>query len=111
MKIYREFHGQIPLNLIGKRLREIVRLEKVTFKIMTGYGASSGQSLSKSAAINSLTKMVKEGLIGGFLPGEARDKVFASSSIMVKMKQQFEQEIKHDPDYGNDGIIFIFIKK
>ena len=111
MKIYREFHGQVPQNLIGKRLREIVKVEKATFKIMTGYGASSGQALSKSAAINSLTKMVKEGLIAGFLPGEARDKVFPSTSIMVKMKQQFEQEIKNDPDYGNDGIIFILIKK
>lgn len=109
MKTNSQFHGNIPSHLIGKHLREIVKTEKSHFKILTGYGSSSGQSLSKNAAIRSLSKMVKEGLIDGFLPGEAKMKIYPSTSILTQMKIRFESVIKADVDYGNDGIIFIFV--
>lgn len=111
MKTNTQFHGNIPPHLIGKHLREIVKTETSHFKILTGYGSTSGQSLSKNAAISSLSKMVKEGLIECFLPGEAKTKLYPSTSIITQMKFQFESVIKTDVDYGNEGIIFIFIHK
>jgi len=111
MKTYKEFHGQVPINYIGQRLREIAKIEKTSFKIMTGYGSTSGISQSKSASIKSLSKMKKEGVIVGFLPGEVKNMVLRSSSPNHESKIMFEKSIKTDPDYGNDGIIFVFVKK
>ena len=45
MNLYTEFHGSIPQKDIGKRLREIVKKETKYFKIMTGYGSTTGLSL------------------------------------------------------------------
>lgn len=109
MKVYNEFHGEIFINNIGKRLREIARIEK-SFKIMTGYGSSSGESKSKNAAIKSLSKMKNEKLIKGFFPGEVKNQLLDSSSKYYEDKQNFSHLVRDDNDYGNDGIIFIFVK-
>ena len=109
MKLYTEFHGNIEIKNIGKRLREISKIEK-SFKIMTGYGSTNGVSLSKTAAIKSLNKMKKEGVIKGFFPGEVKNLLINETSNYYSDKQNFSQIVKNDPDYGNDGIIFIFVK-
>lgn len=109
MKTYTEFHGEIPITDIGKRLREIVKQEKTSFKILTGYGSTSNTSKSKQAAIKSLRKMKSEGLIKGFLPGEVKTKLLKQSDYFYEDKLKFVSELKNDPDYGNDGIIFIFL--
>lgn len=109
MKTYTEFHGDTPISDIGKRLREIVKLEKKSFKILTGYGSTSGVSQSKQAAIKSLTKMKKDGIIKGFLLGELKHKLIDNASLYNDDKQKYGPLIKNDPDYGNDGIIFVFV--
>ena len=109
MKTYREFHGEIPITDIGKRLREIVGFEKQSFKILTGYGSTSNYSKSKEAAIKSLKKIKKEELIKGFLPGEIKTKLLTSNDYFYEDKQKYQDIIKNDPDYGNDGIIFIIV--
>ena len=76
MTTYKEFHGEVPITDIGKRLREIVKAEKTSFKILTGYGSTSNSSKSKNAAIKSLSKLKNEELIKGFLPGEVKNKLF-----------------------------------
>lgn len=60
MRTYDEFHGRVPQKDIGKHLREIVKVEKKSFKIVTGYGSSSLRSQSKHAALSSLRRMVEE---------------------------------------------------
>ena len=109
MKLYTEFHGNIEIKNIGKRLREIIKIEK-SFKIMTGYVSTNGVSLSKTAAIKSLNKMKKEGVIKGFFPGDVKNLLINETSNYYSDKQNFSQIVKNDPDYGNDGIIFIFVK-
>lgn len=109
MKVYAEFHGNIPTKDIGKRLREIVKIEKKDFKIMTGYGSSTGLCASKQAALKSLSKMKKEGLIKDFLPGEIKYQVLNSTSQFYNAKIEYSNQIKNDPDFGNEGIVFIFI--
>lgn len=109
MKTYTEFHGKIPIKDIGKRLRDIVRTTKTSFKILTGYGSTGTASKSKFVAITSLNKMKKEGLIKGFLPGEVLTKLLTSNDPYYEDKQRYQSIIKNDPDYGNDGIIFIFV--
>lgn len=109
MKTYHEFHGNIPSNEIGKKLREILKLEKKSFKIMTGYGSSSGTSKSKIAAIKSLASMKRDGLIQGFFPGEVKHQVLSVASPYHDSKIKFENIVKQDSDYGNDGIIFVFV--
>ena len=109
MKTFREFHGETPITWIGKRLREIVRAEKKSFKILTGYGSTSNSSKSKQAAIKSLSKMKSEGLIKGFLPGEVKTILLTEKDYFYEDKLKFGSELKNDPDYGNDGIIFIFV--
>ena len=109
MKTYTEFHGGIEVKNIGKRLREICKKEKM-FKIMTGYGSSSGVSLSKNSAIKSLSKMKKEGIIKGFFPGEVKNILLDEKSIYYEDKLIFSNHVKNDNDYGNDGIIFVFVK-
>ena len=70
----------------------------------------NGVSLSKNAAIKSLNKMKKEGVIKGFFPGEVKNLLLNETSNYYSDKQIFSQIVKNDPDYGNDGIIFIFVK-
>ena len=109
MKTYNEFHGEIPISDIGKYLREIVKKEKTSFKILTGYGSTSNISKSKQAAIKSLTKMKNEGLIKAFLPGDVLTKLLTEKDNYYYDKMKYKDLIKSDPDYGNDGIIFIFM--
>lgn len=109
MKTYREFHGETLITDIGKRLREIVKQEKTSFKILTGYGSTSTYSKSKQAAIKSLRKMKSEGLIKGFLPGEVKTKLLKQDDYFYEDKLKFGNDLRNDPDYGNDGIIFIFV--
>lgn len=109
MKTYREFHGEIPISDIGKRLREIAKRDNTSFKILTGYGSTSQVSKSKQAAIKSLNKMKKEGLIKGYLPGEIKYKILTQKDCYYEDKITFQDLIKNDPDYGNDGIIFVIM--
>ena len=109
MKTYKEFHGEIPISDIGKRLREIARIEKTSFKILTGYGSTTQVSKSKQAAIKSLNKMRKEGLIKGYFPGEIKFKILTPNDCYYDDKIAFQDLIKNDSDYGNDGIIFVFV--
>ena len=66
-------------------------------------------SKSKDAAIKSLTKIKKEGLIKGFIPGEALTKLLKENDTYYEDKSKYKDIIKNDPDWGNDGIIFIFV--
>lgn len=109
MKIYTEFHGQIDSKDIGKKLRELVKKEKQTFKILTGYGSTSNISKSKSAAIQSLKKMKKGGLIKGFIPGEIKFQVLSENSPFYEDKIKYQNILKNDIDYGNEGIIYVIL--
>ena len=109
MKIYREFHGETPINDIGKRLREIAKSEKKSFKILTGYGSTSMISKSKCASIKSLSKMKREGLIKGFLPGDVKTKLLTEKDYFYDDKLKYGNALKNDSDYGNDGIIFVIL--
>lgn len=110
MRTYKQFHGDILISEIGKELREIVKSEKSAFKILTGYGSSSGVSNSKHAALKSLKSMKKQGLIKGYCPGEVKNQLLTQTSPFLETKSLYESVLKSDPDFGNDGIIFIFIK-
>ena len=109
MKTYTEFHGETKITDIGKRLREIVKIERYSFKILTGYGSTSLISKSKLSAIKSLTKMKKEGLIKGFLPGDIKHKLLTADDFFYGDKLKYQDKIKNDTDFGNDGIIFVFM--
>ncbi len=108
LRTYDEFHGEIRINDIGKKLRRIVENEKGHFKILTGYGSSTGVSKSKIAALKSLSKMKKEGKIKGYLPGDILTSC-RIDSIYNEDKIKYYTYIKNDVDFGNDGIIFVFI--
>lgn len=54
--------------------------------------------------------MQKEGLIKGYLPGEVKNTLVTETSDLYENKNNFSKIIKDDPDYRNDGIIFIFVK-
>lgn len=110
MKVYREFHGDIRKEDIGKVLRDIVKKEKENFKILTGYGSTSTVSVSKIYALKSLKKMKKEGLIKGYLPGEVKYSSLTEKSDLYENKMRFSKFIKNDCDFGNEGIVYIFIK-
>ena len=109
MRMYDEFHGELEITNIGKRLRQIVKTEKASFKIMTGYGSTGITSKSKQATIKSLNKMKSEGLIKGFIPGEVKYQALKETEMFYYDKIQYQSIIKNDSDYGNEGIIFIFI--
>lgn len=110
MKTYKEFHGDINISDIGKELRKIVSTEKKSFKIMTGYGSTTGNSISKGSALKSLKNMKKEGLIKGYLPGEVKYILLNDNSPYYETKLTYESQIKSDVDFGNEGIIFVFVK-
>lgn len=111
MKTYKQFHGDIPIKDIGKELRKVAKTE-TQFKILTGYGSSSGISKSKSAALTSLKNMKKEGLIRGYFPAEIGTKILKPQDAFYDVKLEYEKLVKFDSDYkaGNDGIIFVFVK-
>ena len=110
MRQYSEFHGEMPAKMIGKRLREIAAKEQV-FKIVTGYGSSSGIQKSKQAALKALSNMVKEGVIAAYLPAE---KVFEVSvnenDIYYKARTTYENILREDNDKGNEGVIYVFVR-
>ena len=108
MKRYNIFNGEIFPHLIGKKLREIARLEKSSFVIVTSYGSTSGRSQSKVKALSSLRAMKKEGLISGYFPGEVKTTILKENSSYYHDKIKYESIVKNDKDYGNDGVIFIF---
>lgn len=54
--------------------------------------------------------MKKEGLIKGYLPGEVKKELLDLSSPYFEDKIKYDKLIKSDSDYGNSGIIFIFVK-
>lgn len=110
MKTYRQFHGTFLLSHIGQELRNIVKNEREAFKILTGYGATSGHSQSKIRALKSLAKMKKEGMIAGYFPGEVKSILLTETSAYYHSKITYEKIVKSDSDYGNDGIIFVFVK-
>lgn len=110
MKIYKQFHGEINKEDIGKELREIIKKEKNNFKVLTGYGSTCGKSSSKQAVIKSLNKMKKEGFIQGYLPGDIKYKILDNQSSFYEDKLKYSVYIKNDADYGNEGIIFVFMK-
>ena len=109
MKTYKQFHGQTPPSEIGRELRKILTIEKKAFKILTGYGSSSGTSVSKHAALKSLKNMRKAGLIVGYLPGEVKNQLLLETSPYYEAKLTYEHILKKDADFGNDGIIFVFV--
>lgn len=110
MKLYEQFHGETVITNIGKELRDILKYEQRDFKILTGYGSTSCICLSKQAAIKSLTKLKKEGKIKGFLPGEIKYQVIDNKSPYFEDKSKYVNRIKSDKDYGNEGVIFVFVK-
>lgn len=110
MKTYQQFHGQIPISEIGKELRQILNQEKHAFKILTGYGSTGGRSQSKQAALKSLRNMRKSGLIKGYLPGEVKNQLLLDNSPYYETKLNYEKTLKSDPDFGNEGIIFVFVR-
>lgn len=105
---YEQFHGDIQITEIGRELRKLVKVEKSSFKILTGYGSSTGSSKSKYAALKSLSKMKSEGLIKGYIPGEVKYQLLNSTSLYYEEKMTYGELLKNDSDYGNDGVIFIF---
>lgn len=110
MKTYKQFHGDIQITEIGKELRRIATIEKSNFKILTGYGSTTGASQSKHAALRSLSKMKKQGIIKGYLPGEVKHLLLPDSSPYYHTKLDYESILKSDSDFRNEGIIFVFIK-
>ena len=110
MRTYKQFHGDVFISEIGKELRKIVKIEKKAFKILTGYGSGGGKSKSKQAALKSLRNMKKQELIKGYCPGEVKHQLLDQKSPFLETKNLYESVLKSDPDFGNDGIIFVFIK-
>lgn len=110
MRRYEQFHGEIETKQIGKELRNIIKNEKDNFKILTGYGSTCGISISQNKAIRTLNKMKKEGLIKGFLPGNINDILVTEKSCWYNEKMKYCNLIKNDCDFGNEGVIFVFVK-
>ncbi len=112
MNIYNQFHGKVPISKIGRELRRIVNFERRNFKIITGYGSKTGKSKSREAALKSLAKMQREGLIKGVLPGGS-----IKYSLVDKTAPYYEvfleciSEIKKNKDFGNYGVVFVIVKK
>ena len=110
MRTY-DFHGSIEIAEIGKEIRRICKLESSSFKLLTGYGSVSGVSKSKNAAMKSLAKIKKEGLVKDYFSGDALSKLQTNeNSYEYHIKNTYGQRLKNDKDFGNDGIIFVFIK-
>lgn len=110
MKTY-DFHGSINPSEIGKEIRTICKKEKTSFKLLTGYGSTSGTSKSKSAALMSLSKLKKENIVKDYFSGDVLAKLQTNeNSYEYKIKQEYGRRLNRDRDYGNDGVIFVFLK-
>lgn len=110
MKTY-DFHGTIEISEIGKEIRRICTIEKTSFKLLTGYGASSGVSKSKNAANKSLSKLKKEKVVKDYFSGNVLASLQTNQdSYEYYIKNEYGQRLKNNKDYGNDGIIFVFLK-
>jgi hypothetical protein len=88
----------------------LLKEKKTAFKILTGYGSTGGTSNSKYAALKSLRNMKKQGLIKGYCPGEVKNQLLSDNSPFYETKSLYESVLKNDSDFGNDGIIFVFVK-
>lgn len=110
MKTY-DFHGSIQLSDIGKEIRKICQLESVSFKLLTGYGSSSGVSKSKIAAMKSLIKLKREGIIKDYFSGDTLINLQTNpDSYEYQVKTKYAQKLKNDKDFGNDGVIFVYVQ-
>ena len=108
MRTYSQFHGEIPVHYIGKELR-VIAAKKQAFKIITGYGSNTGQSLSKNAALKSLRRMRREGVIKDYIPGEmVTELIINSADYYLTVRYKYWAELSKDRDKGNDGVIFVF---
>lgn len=107
MKTY-DFYGSILTTEIGRELRAICKKESKSFKLLTGYGSTSGIANSKHAAIKSLRKMRKEGLIKDFFSGEVLTDLQTNvNGYEYEVKNKYTQTYKNDKDCGNKGVIFV----
>lgn len=110
MKTY-DIHGTIEISEIGKEIRRICKIEKTSFKLLTGYGASSGISKSKIAAKKSLAKLKKEKIVKDYFSGDVLASLQTNEdSYEYYIKTEYSQRLKNDKDFGNDGKIFVFLK-
>ncbi len=108
MTTYKQFHGEVPIDMIGKELRLIVARHE-SFKILTGYGSTYGHCKSKTAALKSLGRMWREGLIKGYIPAEkVTELIMDPHDNYLKVKMQYWSILKNDRDRGNNGIIYVF---
>ncbi len=107
-----DFHGNVPLNEVGKELRSIVRKTGSDFKVLTGYGSQSGVCRSKMMALKSLRKMRKEGFFKGTAPAEIYTEIVYSADEFYDVKMNYRHRIEMDKDarYGNEGVIFVFVQ-
>lgn len=109
MKTY-DFHGSIELTNIGKEIRRICESELVSFKILTGYGSTNGVSKSKVVAMKSLAKLKREGIVKDYFSGDVLSKLQTNAnSYEYQIKNKYAQRLKNDKDFGNDGVIFIYV--
>ena len=53
--------------------------------------------------------MKSEGLIKAYLPGEIKYKLIDSKSEYYFDKLKYIKIIKDDKDFGNEGIIYVFL--
>jgi len=109
MRTY-DFHGSIELTEIGKEIRRICAEESISFKLLTGYGSSSGVSKSKVAAMKSLSKLKREGVVKDYFSGDVLSKLQTYvNSYEYQVKTEYAQKLKKDNDFGNDGVIYVFM--
>jgi len=108
MNKYNQFHGEMPMNDIGRELRKIATKGQ-HFKIVTGYGSICGCSKSKAAALKSLGKMKREGLILDYIPGEMVTMLILDPNSYYRcVKDKYWKLLSRDSDKGNDGVIYVF---
>ena len=110
MNIYKQFHGDIPTDRIGQELRRINKTEKGIYKILTGFGSTTGICKSKESAIKALRKMKKEKMIKGFIPADKLTQLLQGRDEFFDLKVEYDKILKRDKDYGNDGVIYIIIE-
>ncbi|CCV64067.1 hypothetical protein BN85404900 [Alteracholeplasma palmae J233] len=109
MKTYLEFHGETRVINIEEELLKIFKKETKHFKILTGYGKSTGVSKSRQKVLTVLKKSMENGKIKGYFPADVKFKLLDQKSIYFESKLIYEQYIKKDSDYGNPGIIYVFL--
>lgn len=111
LPVYDQFHGNVPIHLIDSLLRDYARKHTNPFKILTGYGASTGSCRSRNAALRSLQQMQEAGLIDGYIPGGSVAELYPFEGIpYYEVQKKYWEILKTDPDRDNHGVIFIFPK-